>query len=69
MMRFSPELIKELQLLLKEQCGIEYSSEEAQTAGIAIVRFMIAKHQRTGDMTINKGNVYGKLSSEKVTSK
>lgn len=46
MTRISPERIKELQKLLKEQTGKDYSSEEAQEAGLAIMRFVIAKEQR-----------------------
>ncbi len=63
-MRFSPELIGELKQILLEQCGVEYSDEEAQTAGIAIVRFVIVKRQREAEKTVTKGNVYEKLSSE-----
>lgn len=44
--RISPELIKELQKLLKEQTGKDYSDEEAQEAGLSIMRFVIAKEQR-----------------------
>ncbi len=47
MVRISPERIKELQRLLKEQTGKEYSDEEAQEAGLAIMRFVIAKEQRS----------------------
>lgn len=46
MTRISPERIKELQKLLKEQTGKDYSSEEAQEAGLAIMRFVIAKEQQ-----------------------
>ncbi len=46
MTNISPAHIKELQKLLKEQTGKDYSSEEAQKAGLAIVRFVIAKKQR-----------------------
>lgn len=46
MTRISPERIKELQKLLKEQTGKDYSSEEAQEAGLAIIRFVIAKERR-----------------------
>ncbi len=46
MTRISPERIKELQKLLKEQTGKDYSGEEAQEAGLAIIRFVIAKEQR-----------------------
>jgi hypothetical protein len=45
-MRISPERIKELQKLLKEQTGKDYTDEEAQEAGLAIMRFTIAKEQR-----------------------
>jgi hypothetical protein len=46
MVRISPDRIKELQKLLKEQTGKDYSDEEAQEAGLAIVRFVIAKEDR-----------------------
>lgn len=46
MTRISPERIKELQKLLKELTGKDYSDEEAQEAGLAIVRFVLAKEQR-----------------------
>lgn len=45
-MRLSPERIKELQKLLKEQTGKDYGDEEAQEAGLAIVRFVLVKEQR-----------------------
>lgn len=45
MARISPERIKELQKLLKEQTGKDYTDEEAQQAGLAIMRFVIAKEQ------------------------
>jgi len=44
-MRISPERIKELQKLLKEQTGKNYTDEEAQEAGLAITRFTTAKEQ------------------------
>lgn len=44
--RISTERIKELQKLLKEQTGKDYSDEEAQEAGMAILRFVIAKESR-----------------------
>ena len=46
MARISPERIKELQKLLKEQTGKDYTDEEAQEAGMAIMHFMIAKESR-----------------------
>lgn len=48
--RISPERIKELQKLLKEQTGKDYSDEEAQEAGMAIMRFVIAKEQRRREL-------------------
>lgn len=44
--RISSERIKELQKLLKEQTGKDYSDEEAQEAGLAILRFVMAKESR-----------------------
>jgi hypothetical protein len=57
-MKFSDERIKELQTILKEEFGLDYTTEQAQEAGIAIVRFVLAKTQRqldikTRDMEIN----------------
>jgi hypothetical protein len=43
MVRISPERIKELQKFLKEQTGKDYIDEEAQEAGLAIIRFVVAK--------------------------
>jgi hypothetical protein len=45
-MRLSDERIKELQALLKELYGLDYTSEQAQGAGLAIMRFVLAKIQR-----------------------
>lgn len=45
-MRLSDKRIRELQGLLKELYGIEYTAEQAQEAGIAIIRFVLAKTQR-----------------------
>lgn len=50
MTRISTKLIEELQKLLKEQTGKDYSSEEAQEAGLAIMCFVIAKEQRKQQM-------------------
>jgi hypothetical protein len=46
MVRISPERIKELQKLFKEQTGKDYSDEEAQEAGLAVMRFVVAKEAR-----------------------
>lgn len=45
-MRISDNKINELRKLLKEQTGKDFTAEEAQTAGLAIVRFVLAKHRR-----------------------
>jgi hypothetical protein len=53
-MRLTQNQIKELQKLLKEQTGKDYTDEDAQEAGIAIIRFVIAKETRkmaTGQKT------------------
>ena len=69
MSRFSPELISELQQILKDQCGREYTPEELQRIGTSVIRFMIAKRERTFKRPKAKGNVHEKLSSGKTTSK
>jgi hypothetical protein len=53
-MRLSNERIKELQVLLKELYGLEYDAEEAQEAGLAIMRFVIVKTQRQRELTNKK---------------
>lgn len=53
-MRLSNERIKALQTLLKEEFGLEYTDEQAQEAGIAIMRFVIAKIQREKELTMDK---------------
>lgn len=45
-MRLSDERIKELQVLLKKLYGLDYTPEQAQEAGLAIMRFVLAKIQR-----------------------
>jgi hypothetical protein len=50
MARISPNRIKELQKLLKEQTGKDYTDEEAQEAGLAIIRFVLAKEQRKHEL-------------------
>ena len=46
MTQISPKLIKELQKLLKEETGRDYSDVEAQEAGLSIMRFVLAKERR-----------------------
>ena len=50
MVRISPERIKELQKLLKEQTGKDYTDEEAQEAGLNIMRFVAVKEQRRQEL-------------------
>jgi hypothetical protein len=57
-MRISDKQIKELQLLLLEITGKEYTPEETQTAGLAIVRFVAAKELSKYQL-INKENENG----------
>ncbi len=51
MARISPERIKELQKLLKEQTGKDYTDEEAQEAGLNIMRFVLVKEQRRQELS------------------
>lgn len=69
MSRFSPELIRELQQILKDQCGREYTAEDLQRIGTSVIRFIIAKREQAIKVSRTKRNVYGKPSSEKVLSK
>ena len=54
-MRLSNTRIKALQALLKELHGLELTDEQAQQAGLQIMRFVIAKAQRQQELTKNKG--------------
>lgn len=49
-MRLSNEHIKTLQALLRELYGLELTDEQAQRAGISIMRFVIAKAQRKREL-------------------
>lgn len=49
-MRISTESIKVLQAILKEYFGLEYTEEEAQQAGFAILRFVAAKQLRQKEL-------------------
>jgi len=53
-MRLSNERIKSLQALLNELYGMELTDEQAQEAGFAIMRFVIAKAQREQELIKNK---------------
>jgi len=62
-MRLSSERIKTLQALLKEEFGLDYSDEQAQEAGLAIMRFVIAKTQREKELSNHKEYEYEKSST------
>lgn len=53
-MRLSTERIKALQALLKELYNLDYSEEQAQEAGLAIMRFVVAKAQREQELANKK---------------
>jgi len=55
-MRLSDERIRSLQALLKEQTGRDYTQEQAQEAGMAIIRFVIIKAQRKRELAKFKEN-------------
>jgi len=52
-MRLSSESIKALQALLSELHGLELTDEQAQEAGIAIMRFTFAKAHKQQELTNN----------------
>ena len=52
-MKLSDERIRELQAILKEEFGLDYTAEQAQEAGLAIIRFAIAKTQRQSSLVNN----------------
>ena len=57
-MRLSNERIKSLQILLHYKYGLELTNEEAQKAGMAIMRFVLAKAQREQELTNKEGDVH-----------
>jgi hypothetical protein len=59
-MKLSGERIKSLQVLLKEQTGQDYTEQQAQEAGMAIMRFVIVKAQRKRELAKFKENEDGK---------
>ena len=52
-MRLSDQHVKQLQKLLKEQFGLDYTVEQAQEAGLAVMGFVVAKAQRKNSITNN----------------
>ena len=55
-MRLSQERINALQRLLKDQYCLELSDEEAQEAGLSIMRFVKAKYLRKQELNNNQGS-------------
>lgn len=53
-MRLSDKRIKQLQTLLKEQFDLDCTPEQAQEAGLAVIRFVLAKTQRQRYLMNNK---------------
>lgn len=49
-MKLSDERIKQLQVLLKKQLGLDYTAEQAQEAGLAIMRFALVKTKRQANL-------------------
>lgn len=64
-MRLSDKRVKGLQALLKSEFGLDYSAEEAQKAGLAIMRFIVSKY-RNGTLPAEVNNGNGKLNNTKV---
>jgi hypothetical protein len=52
-MRLKPERVIALKELLKE-LGLDYSDEETQQAGLAIMRFALAKETRKRQLKLTK---------------
>lgn len=65
-MRLSEERIKCLRTLLREHCDLELTDEQAQEAGMAILRFVLAKAQRKRELAKYKENDYGQPNSTKA---
>lgn len=55
-MRINPERIKALQDILREDFALNYSDEKTQEAGLAIMRFVIAKRMREKELKKAKNN-------------
>ena len=49
-MRLNDEQIEKLQKLLKEEIGRDYTKEETQQAGLAIMQFVLAKELRKKEL-------------------
>ena len=67
-MRISEQQITNLQVLLKEVTGKEYGQEQAQEAGIAIMRFAAAKLYRQYESINGRNNENGKFNEKEAVS-
>lgn len=54
-MRIPPKHIEKLKLLVKDQLGLDYDDEQAQEAGMAILRFVKAK--RLKQSRLDQGDI------------
>lgn len=59
-MRLSKEQISGLQIILKD-LSLNYTDEQAQVVGMAIMRFAIAKAQRDQRLMNEMENAYGQV--------
>jgi hypothetical protein len=62
-MRLSNKQIKSLQALLNELYDLDYSDEQAQEAGLAIMRFVVAKAHRKHQVINMENNNYEKFKT------
>jgi hypothetical protein len=49
-MKLSEKSIAELRKLLKDQLGLDYDDQQANEAGTAIIRFVVAKERRAAHL-------------------
>jgi hypothetical protein len=61
--RLSEERIKSLQTLMRKNVGLELTNEQAQEAGMAVMRFVIAKAQREKELSKCKEHEYGQSTT------
>ncbi|MCA9332129.1 hypothetical protein KC968_04295 [Candidatus Saccharibacteria bacterium] len=64
-MRLSDERIKSLQALIHKKYGLKLTDEQAQEAGLSIMRFVIAKATRKQELLKPMENNYGQSKTSK----
>lgn len=64
-MRLSEERVKSLKDLLREHHGLELTDEQAQEAGLRIMRFLVAKAHRNQEITKYMEIRYGQSKKAK----